>query len=104
MVIFMAVCNAQFIKEQQERVLVSVGKKSPELVLKNATFVNVFTNELETGDIAIHKGVIVGIGDYTDVEIANSVDCEGMIVSPGFIDGHIHIESSMLAPQNLQQL
>ena len=53
------------LKDQQERVLVAAGKMPPELVLKNATFVNVFTNELENGDIAIHKGFIVGIGNYS---------------------------------------
>ena len=111
------------LKDQQERVLVAAGKILPELVLKNATFVNVFTNELENGDIAIHKGVIVGIGNYStpnhsrkesekeDSGVKEAVgakedgypstmwiDCTGKIICPGFIDGHIHIESSMLAP------
>lgn len=105
------------LKDQQERVLVAAGKMPPELVLKNATFVNVFTNELENGDIAIHKGFIVGIGNYStpinsckESEKEDSgvkedgypstiwIDCTGKIICPGFIDGHIHIESSMLAP------
>ncbi len=94
----MTVINKQAIEEQQERVLVSVKKKPPEMILKNATFVNVFTNGLEQGDIAVHKGMIVGIGEYSDMGVSDCIDCSGMIVCPGFIDGHIHIESSMLAP------
>ena len=105
------------LKDHQERVLVAAGKMPPELVLKNATFVNVFTNELENGDIAIHKGFIVGIGNYStsinackesekddggkkesDQPSTLCIDCTGKIICPGFIDGHIHIESSMLAP------
>lgn len=94
----MAIMNANWIREQQERVMVSVKEKTPDFVMKNATFVNVFTDQLETGDIAIHNGIIVGIGEYPVTEKSNSMDCTGMVISPGFIDGHIHIESSMLAP------
>lgn len=96
--VFMTTFSANWIREQQERVMVSVKGKTPDLILKNATFVNVFTDELETGDIAIHNGIIVGIGEYSVTEKSNSMDCSGMVISPGFIDGHIHIESSMLAP------
>ncbi len=95
----------QLVKDQKEKVLVATGKMAPELVFKNATFVNVFTNELEAGDIAIHKGFIVGIGNYSDIKFTSEdpdshrvVDCSNKIICPGFIDGHIHIESSMLSP------
>lgn len=93
------------VKHLQENVFASIGKIAPELVLKNGKFVNVFTNQLESGDIAIHNGYIVGIGDYSsnesDLESVHNtkyIDCTGKILCPGFIDGHIHIESSMLSP------
>ncbi len=71
------------------------------LVLKNATYVNVFTHKLCQGDIAIKDNKIVGIGNYKgEVE----VDCTGKIVIPGLIDGHVHIESSMLTPEGFASL
>jgi len=57
-----------YVKHLQENVFASIGKIAPELVLKNSRFVNVFTNQLESGDIAIHNGYIVGIGDYSSTE------------------------------------
>lgn len=89
------------VKHLQENVFASIGKIAPQLVLKNSKFVNVFTNQLESGDIAIHNGYIVGIGDYSGKEgdfNTKYIDCTGKILCPGFIDGHIHIESSMLSP------
>lgn len=92
------------VKHLQENVFASIGKIAPELVLKNGKFVNVFTNQLESGDIAIHNGYIVGIGDYSSndnleaVHQTKYIDCSGKILCPGFLDGHIHIESSMLSP------
>lgn len=66
-----------------------------ELVLKNAGIINVFTETVEYGDIAIYSGKIVGIGEYEgDIEL----DCTGKYVAPGFMDGHIHLESAMLRP------
>lgn len=79
-----------------ERIFAASGRKKPSLVLKNARMVNVFTSELEDGDIAIEGGYIVGIGFY---EGETEVDLGGQIVCPGLIDGHIHLESSMLSPE-----
>ncbi len=75
---------------------VAMGQEKADLVLKNATFVNVFSGRLEEGDIAIVGEKIVGIGDY---EGENEIDVEGMYVLPGYIDGHVHIESSQLSPE-----
>lgn len=71
------------------------GKKKPDLVIKNSKYLNVYTGEILKGDIAIQDGVIAGIGDY-DGAINRYAD--GLVV-PGFIDGHIHIESSMVTPK-----
>ncbi|MFR5601756.1 MAG: adenine deaminase [Lachnospiraceae bacterium] len=73
----------------------AAGRKKAQLVLKHASVVNVFTNTLEQQDIAIDHGYIVGLGEYQGVQ---EVDLAGRIVCPGFLDGHIHLESSMVAP------
>ena len=81
--------------EKQQLMRVASGRERAELVLKNAVYVNVFTNELSHGDIAVKNGVIAGIGHYDGVE---ELDMQGKIVAPGLIDAHIHLESSLVAP------
>lgn len=76
-------------------VKVAKGEKKAELVLKNCLILNVFNEKIEKGDIAIEAGFIVGIGSYNGEE---EIDVKGKYVCPGFIDGHVHIESSMLTP------
>ncbi len=71
------------------------GMIEADLVLKNATIVNVFTERLQKADIAICGDTIVGIGTYEGME---ELDCSGKFIAPGFIDGHIHLESTMLKP------
>lgn len=73
----------------------AAGRKKAELVLKNGKIINVFSHEIIEGDIAIDKGKIVGIGEYEGEE---EIDLEGKYISPGLIDGHVHIESSMVSP------
>jgi adenine deaminase len=77
------------------------GRKKAELVLKNCQIINVFTTEIEQGDIAIENGQIVGIGKYKGMNI---IDMKGAYVAPGFIDGHVHIESSMMVPHEFAKL
>ncbi len=74
---------------------VAAGRADPDLVLKNATYVNVFSNELCQGDIAVAEGLIVGMGAYSG---SHEVDVSGKIVLPGFLDAHIHLESSLVSP------
>lgn len=77
------------------------GKLDSQLVLKNAHIVNVFTNEIINGDLAIRDGIIVGIGEYKgEMEI----DLEGKYLLPGFIDSHVHIESSMSSPSEFARV
>ena len=73
----------------------SMKNKKPDLVLKNANIVNVFTHEIIKGDVAIHDGIIVGIGEYKG---HTDIDLSGKYIAPGLIDSHVHIESSMLSP------
>ena len=76
-------------------IAVAAGREPADLVLKNATYVNVFSNELCHGDIAVAEGLIVGMGEYSG---AVEVDVSGKIVLPGFVDAHIHLESSLVSP------
>ena len=69
-----------------------------DLVLKNASIVNVFTDRVEKGDIAIKNGIIVGIGSFEGEE---EVDIQGQYVTSGFINAHLHLESTMVNPQVL---
>ena len=69
-----------------------------DLVLKNASIVNVFTDRVEKGNIAIKNGMIVGIGDYKGKE---EIDIRGQYVTSGFINAHLHLESTMVNPQVL---
>ena len=73
----------------------ATGRRPADLVFKNATFVNVFSQEMETADIAITQGAICGIGSY---EGAEEVDMTGKILLPGFVDAHMHLESTLLTP------
>ena len=69
-----------------------------DLVLKNAKIVNVFTDRVEEGNIAITNGIIVGIGDFAG---ENEIDLKGQYVTSGFIDAHLHLESTLVNPQVL---
>ena len=69
-----------------------------DLVLRNASYVNVFTDRVEQGNIAIKNGMIVGIGDYLGEQ---ELDIRGQYVTSGFIDAHLHLESTMVNPQVL---
>ena len=81
--------------KKQRIIDVAAGRAPADLVLKNATYVNVFSGELEKRDIAVAEGLIVGLGSYSGAE---EVDMTGKIVCPGFIDAHIHLESSLVSP------
>lgn len=86
--------NRKLMKKQRI-IAAAAGREPADLVLKNATFVNVFSNELSTMDIAVAEGLIVGMGSYQG---RSEVDCTGKIVLPGFLDAHIHLESSLVSP------
>ena len=76
---------------------VAAGRQKADLVLKNATYVNVFCNALSHGDIAVAEGLIAGMGEH--YEGALEVDMGGKLVLPGFVDAHIHLESSLVSPK-----
>ena len=76
---------------------VAAGRQKADLVLKNTTYVNVFCNALSHGDIAVAEGLIAGMGEH--YEGALEVDMGGKLVLPGFVDAHIHLESSLVSPK-----
>lgn len=81
---------------REKLIKTALGSEIPDLVLKNARIVNVFSGEIVKGNIAITCGTIAGIGNY--MEGQQTVDLEGRYVAPGLIDAHCHVESSMVVP------
>lgn len=80
---------------KQRIIAVAAGREKADLVLKNAKYLNVFSNEFLCGDIAVANGLIAGVGKYDG---KTEIDVSGKLVLPGFSDAHIHLESSMVTP------
>jgi len=83
------------VAEIARRIGFALGERPADLLLKNARLVNVLSGDIHDADIAVADGMVVGFGDY---EASKVIDCEGRHVCPGLIDGHIHIESTLLTP------
>jgi len=77
----------------EDGIRVASGEGKADLLIKNGRVVDVFSGQIEKKDVAIFGGVIVGFGDYPAREI---IDVKGDFLCPGLIDGHVHIESSMV--------
>lgn len=88
-------------KTRLRAAILNAAERNAALVIKNAKIVNVFTEEIIEGDVAIRDGIIIGVGSYTGkVEI----DAKGGYLCPGLIDGHVHIESSMAHPSRFAEI
>jgi len=83
--------------------LISVarGEAPADLLLKNARIINTFTGTIEQGNVAIYGDRIAGVGDYDNAR--ETIDLQGSYLAPGLINGHVHIESSMLHPARYAQ-
>ncbi len=81
------------ITSLKDRIRIASGHGTADLLIKNGRVVDVFSGQIEKKDVAIFGGVIIGFGDYQAKEI---VDVKGDFLCPGLIDGHVHIESSMV--------
>jgi len=95
--------NGDLIKKRKlkKQIDTAAGRKKASRVFKNGKIINVFTGEIIEGDVAVVEGEIVGIGDYSgEVEI----DLKGKYLAPGLIDGHVHIESSMVSPREFMRV
>ena len=88
-------------RELKKLIDVAAGRVEADLVIKHAKVVDVYNGRIIEGDIAVVDGVIAGVGDYS---AANEVDAKGQYAAPGFIDSHIHIESSYVSPEELGRL
>lgn len=88
--------DEQKVLALQEVIATAAGRAPADLLLRDAKVVNVFNGEIMGCNVAVKNGVIVGVGDYDSA--LECVELAGRFLLPGFIDGHIHIESSMLAP------
>jgi adenine deaminase len=90
------------ISDLKRRIDLATGKKKADLVVRNARLVNVFSGEIHKSDVAIADGIFVGFGpteEYKVHEPQNVIDAQGRFMCPGLIDGHIHLESTFLAPR-----
>lgn len=79
----------------------AICRNKCDIVLKNASYVDVFSGEVAKGDIGIVGERIIGVGKYDGKE---EYDMTGLTVCPAFIDGHVHIESSQLSPEAFASL
>lgn len=77
---------------------VARGEKAPDLVLKGGRVLNVFTGEILRADVAVHDGIIAGVGSYDGPAV---IDARGGCITPGFMDAHMHLESTLLSPAQL---
>lgn len=90
-----------FKKQLSDNIKKARGDMVSEYVFKNANIINVFSGEIIKGDLAVDNGTIIGMGDYKgDTEI----DLKGKYLSPGFVDSHVHIESSMSSPSEFAKI
>lgn len=85
----------------EKHILVAGKRQHADLVIKNAKIINVFTKEIMEGDVAICDGVVVGVGNYEGKQI---YDAKNKYLVPGLIDGHVHIESSLLSPKEFAKV
>ncbi|OGW13165.1 MAG: adenine deaminase [Nitrospinae bacterium RIFCSPLOWO2_12_39_16] len=79
----------------EKRIKAAMGEIYADLLIKNAQVINVFSGEIQKTDVAVFQGMIAGFGRY---KAKKTIDIRGMYLSPGLIDGHVHIESSMVLP------
>ena len=73
----------------------AMGRADADIILKNGNIIDVFTGKTIKGDVAVKNGYICGVGEYSG---KNELDINGRYIMPGFIDTHVHIESSMVTP------
>jgi adenine deaminase len=93
--------NSNAILNLERKINLARGQEKVDLLVKNAKIVNVFSGEIHQADVAIADGIFVGFGGEGEEEYntKNLYDAQGRYMSPGLIDGHIHIESTFLSPR-----
>jgi adenine deaminase len=86
---------ARYPEERADLIAVALGKQPADLVIKGAKVYNPYVGEFHLGDLAVSNGRVAGLGSY---EGAIEIEADGAYLLPGFIDSHVHIESSMASP------
>src|SRR3982751_2423916 len=81
------------MRNLQEKLRMARGERPAELLFKNAQLVNVLSGEIHSANVAVDDGRVIGIGEY---EAQTAIDLGGAFLAPSLIDGHFHVESSML--------
>src|SRR5438045_6049823 len=81
------------MRKIQQKLSIARGEQPAELIFKNAQVVNVFSGEVHAANVAVDDGRVIGFGDYDAKEI---IDLGGAFLAPGLIEGHFHVESSMV--------
>ena len=84
------------MRELQRKLSIARGERPAERLFKNARLINVLSGEIYRANVAVDDGRVVGLGDYRARQI---IDLKGAYLAPSFIDGHFHVESSMLTPR-----
>jgi adenine deaminase len=85
------------MRNVQQKLSIARGERPAELLFKNANLVNVLSGEIHAANVAVDDGRVIGLGDYEAREV---IDLGGAFLAPSLIDGHFHVESSMLtAPE-----
>ena len=93
--------KADKIQRMKLRAELASGKRPVELVLKNCRIINVFNGKIIASDIAIDHGKIIGIGSYEGETV---IDLNGLYVAPGLIDAHMHMESTLVTPDQMARI
>lgn len=88
-------------KNLEKLIMTAKGEQAADIVFKNANIFNSFTGEFENADLALSEGYIAGVGQYSGIL---EYDATGRYITPGFVDAHVHIESSMLSPQEFAKV
>lgn len=88
-------------QELKKRIDIAAGRLPADVVIKNCRVVDVYSGTIRQGDIALCDEKIAGVGTYDGIEV---IDAEGRYAAPGFIDSHIHIESSYVTPEEISRL
>lgn len=94
--------ETSFAKVRQSLIKTALGESKPDLILRGGKIINVFTGKINSGDILIKDGYIAAVGDYSEMyptaDGFEIVNLDGKYVSAGFINSHVHVESSMVLP------
>ena len=91
------------LNARKELIQVAGGGREADLLLRNCQLVNLFSEEIYVTDIAIYDGKIASIS-AENLPAKEQMDCSGLFATPGLIDGHVHIESTLLTPQSLAKI